>query len=238
MLDPTPPHPATSVRRLVPLGLLVAAGIAFVAIGGHRYLTLSALAANRERLCDLVARWGAGAAVFYVLLYAAAIALSLPGGAILTLAGGFMFGTWIGGACAVIGATIGSAAIFLAARAGLTGLPQCARPWLAKFEAAFGAHAFNYLVVLRLVPLFPFWLVNLVPALAGVGLSTFVLATLFGIMPGTFVYASIGNGLGKAVEQPDAEILLRPSVLGPALALALLALVPVWCRRWWRKSRL
>ena len=210
------PHSSGSLRRLLPLGILVAAGIGFVALGGHRYLTFSTLADNRSRLCDLVARWGAGAAILYVLVYAAAVALSVPGGALLTIAGGFLFGTLLGGSCAVLGATIGAGCIFLAARAGLGGLAQRAGPLFAKLEAGFAADAFNYLLVLRLVPLFPFWLVNLVPALAGVGLPTFLLATFLGIIPGTFVYASIGNGLGKVVEAPRS----RRSCSGPSVLAA------------------
>ena len=236
MPEPASPHLAVSLRRLVPLAILVAAGIGFVAVGGHRYLTASSLAQNRAWLCGLVARWGPGAAVLYVLVYAVAVALSLPSGAILTIAGGFLFGTWIGGSCAAIGATLGATCIFVAARAGLGGLAQRAGPFFKKLEAGFSANAFNYLLVLRLVPVFPFWLVNLVPALARVRLSTFLLATFIGIIPGTFVYASLGNGLGKVVEQPDPDILVHPSVLGPILALALLALLPVWYKRWRRRN--
>ena len=229
--------PPISVRRLVPLGILVVAGVVFVAIGGHRYLTLSSLAEHRARLCDFVTRWGAGSAICFVLIYAAVVALSIPGGAILTLAGGFLFGTWLGGGYAVVGATIGAACIFLAARAGLGGLAERAGPFLAKLKDGFSANAFNYLLVLRLVPLFPFWLVNLVPALAGVGLPTFLLATVIGIIPGTFVYASIGSGLGQVVEQPDPNVLFHPSVLGPILALAVLALLPVWYKRRQQQGR-
>src|SRR5207248_8240850 len=92
--------------------------------------------------------------------------------------------------------------------------------------------AFNYLLVLRLVPVFPFWLVNLVPALVGVRLRTFVLATLIGIVPATVIFASLGSGLGSVVEQPDTGTALRPSVLLPILGLAVLALIPVGYRRW------
>jgi uncharacterized membrane protein YdjX (TVP38/TMEM64 family) len=235
MSDTAPPRWAVSMRRLLPFGILVAAGLGFVAAGGRHYLTFAALAANRTWLRGLVTDWGAGAAVLYVFVYAAAVALSVPGAAILTVAGGFLFGIWLGGACAVVGATFGAAVIFLAARAGFGGLARHARPFLAKLKAGFSADAFNYLLVLRLVPLFPFWLVNLVPALAGVGLGTFLLATFIGIIPGTFVYASIGNGLGKVLEQPDLDILFRPSVLGPFVALAILALLPVWYK--WRQRK-
>ena len=105
-------------------------------------------------------------------------------------------------------------------------------PLVGRLEAGFRADAFNYLLVLRLVPIFPFWLVNLVPALVGVRLTTFALATFLGIIPGSFVYASIGNGLGSFVEEPDAGILFGPSILLPVVGLAALALVPVVYKHW------
>jgi uncharacterized membrane protein YdjX (TVP38/TMEM64 family) len=220
------------LRRLIPFALLVLAGIAFVAAGGRHYLTLASLAENRDRLCGLVQHWGVVAALVYVALYAVLVALSVPGGAVLTIAGGFLFGTWLGAACAMIGATAGATGIFLAARAGLGGLAQRAGPVAGKLEASFRADAFNYLLVLRLVPIFPFWLVNLVPALVGVKLPTFALATFLGIIPGSFVYASIGNGLGSFVEEPGSGILFRPSILLPVVGLAALALVPVVYKHW------
>jgi len=226
------PQNGISVRRLVPLALLVAAGIAFLAVGGHRYLTFAALAENRDWLCSLVQRWGLVAAVIYIAAYASLVALSVPGAAVLTIAGGFLFGTWLGTLCAVVGATLGATGIFLATRAGLGGLARRAGPLVGRLEAGFRADAFNYLLVLRLVFIVPFWLVNLVPALAGVRLSTFVLATFLGIIPGTFVYASFGNGLGNVVGEPGLAVLLRPSVLGPIIGLVILALIPVGYKRW------
>jgi uncharacterized membrane protein YdjX (TVP38/TMEM64 family) len=221
-----------SARRLIPLGLLVLAAIAFIAAGGHKYLSFATLAENRDWLCSLVKRWGFSAALIYIASYGLLVALSFPGGAILTIAGGFLFGTWLGALCAVIGATLGATAIFLAARAGLAGLAQRGGRFVGRLEAGFRADAFNYLLVLRLVPIFPFWLVNLVPALAGVSLATFVLATFLGIIPGAFVYASLGNGLGSVVEEPDLAIVFKPSVLVPIIGLAVLALVPVGYKRW------
>jgi uncharacterized membrane protein YdjX (TVP38/TMEM64 family) len=236
MPDDPSPQPGISVRRLAPLGLLIVAGIAFVVGGGSHYLTFAALADNRGWLCGLVARWGLVAALLYIAVYAVLVALSVPGAVVLTIAGGFLFGTWLGGLSAVVGATLGATGVFLAARAGLDGLAWHARPLIGKLEAGFRADAFSYLLVLRLVPLFPFWLVNLVPALAGVGLLTYLLATLIGIVPGTFVYASLGNGLGKVVDEPDLGVVFRPSVLLPIIALAVLALVPVWYKRRRRKQ--
>ena len=225
-----------SARRLVPLGLLVVAGIAFIVAGGHKYLSFAALSENRDWLCSLVTSWGIVAALLYVAVYGLLVALSVPGAAVLTIAGGFLFGTWLGALCAVIGATLGATMIFLAARAGLGGLAQRAGRFAGKVEAGFRADAFNYLLFLRLVPIFPFWLVNLVPALVGVRLTTYVLATFLGIIPGTFVYASIGNGLGDVVEEPDLRILFKPSVLVPIVGLALLALIPVGYKRWRAKK--
>src|SRR5689334_2690287 len=236
MADDTSPRRLVSARRLLPLGLFVAAWIVFMLAGGYRYLSFSALAQNRDWLCGLAQQWGILAEFAYIAVYAALVALSVPGAAILTIAGGFLFGTWTGGLCAVLGATLGATAIFIAARAGLGGLARRAGRFVGKLEAGFRADAFNYLLVLRLVPIFPFWLVNLVPALVGVRLPTYLLATFLGIVPGTFVYASLGNGLGSLVEEPDLAIIFKPSLLVPILGLALLALVPVGYKHWRSKK--
>jgi uncharacterized membrane protein YdjX (TVP38/TMEM64 family) len=232
MADDISPQQIFSPRRLVPLGLLAAAWIAFMLAGGYRYLTFAALAENRDWLCGLVRHWGFLAAFGYIAIYGVLVALSVPGAAVLTIAGGFLFGAWIGALCAVIGATLGATALFIAARAGLGGLAQRAGRFVGKLEAGFRADAFNYLLVLRLVPIFPFWLVNLVPAVVGVRLATFVLATLLGIIPGSFVYASLGSGLGSLVEEPDLAIVFEPKVLLPVIGLAILALLPVGYKRW------
>jgi uncharacterized membrane protein YdjX (TVP38/TMEM64 family) len=226
------PQQIFSVRRMVPLGLLAAAWIAFMLAGGYRYLTLAALAENRDWLCSLVRQWGLLAGLGYIAIYGVLVALSVPGAAVLTIAGGFLFGTWLGTLCAVVGATLGATGIFLATRAGLGGLAQRAGPLVGKLEAGFRADAFNYLLVLRLVFVVPFWLVNLVPALVGVRLTTFVLATFLGIIPGSFVYASLGAGLGSVVEEPNLAIVFEPRVLLPVIGLAILALLPVGYKRW------
>jgi uncharacterized membrane protein YdjX (TVP38/TMEM64 family) len=236
MADDPSPQRLVSPRRLLPLGLLVATWIVFMLAGGYRYLTFSALARNHDWLCGLVQQWGILAAFVYIMVYAMLVALSVPGGAVLTMAGGFLFGPWLGTLCAVVGATLGAAGIFLAARAGLGGLAHRAGPFIAKLEAGFRADAFNYLLVLRLVFIVPFWLVNLVPALVGVKLRTYVLATFIGIIPATFVFASLGSGLANVVEEPGLAVLLRPSLLVPIVGLALLALVPVGYKHWRSKK--
>ncbi len=232
--EASPPRVA-SARRLLPLLLLAAASILFLLFGGRHYLTFAALAENREWLHALVARSSTLAAMYFIVGYAGLTALSVPGGAILTIAAGFLFGIWEGLVCAVTGATIGAAAIFLAARAGLGGLAERAGPHACRLKAGFGANALNYLLVLRLIPIFPFWLVNLVAALAGMRFGTYVLGTFVGIIPGSLVYVSFGNGMGDLVaasRAPDLSILSQPSVLLPIIGLAVLPLMPVLHKRW------
>lgn len=222
-------------RRFLPL-LILAAGLgAFFALGLDRYVTLDTLRDNRQGLSVWVAENWALAAFVYVLAYIAMVAFSLPGGLVATLTGGFLFGTIFGGLLTVFGATIGATAIFLAARTALgETLREKAGPKLRKLEEGFGKNAFSYMLVLRLVPVFPFFLVNLAPAFLGVPLRSYVAATFLGIVPGTFVFASLGNGLGAVFDagrDPDLGLIFEPEILGPILALALLALIPVVYRR-------
>lgn len=226
---------ALSIRRLLPLLLLAAVGILFLALGGRHYLTFAALAENSEWLRGLVRRSNGVAALCFIAVYAGLVALSVPGGAILTITSGFLFGLWHGLVYAVVGATIGATAIFLAARAGLGHLAERAGPLANRLKEGFGADALNYLLVLRLIPLFPFWLVNIVAALAGMRLGTYVIGTFVGIIPGSFVYVSLGSGMGDIItasQAPDLSILFRPSVLLPVMGLAVLALMPVLYKRW------
>ena len=241
MTDDISPRPIFSSRRLVPLGLLAAAWIAFMLAGGNRYLSFAVLAENRDWLCSLVQQWGLLAAFGYIAIYGALVALSVPGAAVLTIAGGFLFGTWTGAVCAVIGATLGATALFVAARAGLGGLAQRAGRFAAKLEAGFRADAFSYLLVLRLVPIFPFWLVNIVPALLGMRLDRFVLGTMIGITPGAAIFASLGASFGMVIDRgeiPDLGVIFQPRILLPLLGLAVLSLVPViYTRLKGRKAR-
>jgi uncharacterized membrane protein YdjX (TVP38/TMEM64 family) len=226
---------AGRLRRWLPLAALLALAAAVYLSGLHRELSLAGLARRRDLLQGLVAAHPVLAPAAFVAAYATATALSLPGALFLTLTGGFLFGTWLGGLWSVVGATLGAVALFLIARTAVgASLRDRAGPWLRRLEAGFRRDAFSYLLVLRLVPLVPFWLVNLVPALLGVPLRTFALATLLGIIPGGLVYAGIGDGLGAVLDrggQPDLGLILEPRVLLPLLGLAALALLPVLYRR-------
>lgn len=227
--------PRFSVGRLAPLAILLAGLIAFFVLGGPRYLSFEQLQAHHERISAWIAAQGGFGPVIYVALYAAVVAFSLPGGLAMTLLGGFLFGTWFGACLTVVGATLGATAVFLAARTAFGDVLRAkAGPTLQKMEAGFRENAFSYLLVLRLVPVFPFFLVNLAPAFLGVPLWTYVLATFFGIIPGTVVYSSVGAGLGAILQQggePDHSIIWKPEIIGPLLGLAALALVPVIYKR-------
>lgn len=226
---------ASAARRWLPLALLLLALAAVYATGLHRQLSLATLRHHRGALQALVAAHPFAAPLAYAAVYAAATALSLPGAVFLTLAGGFLFGTWLGGLWTVLGATTGAILVFLIARSAVGGsLRARAGPWLRRLEAGFRADAFRYLLALRLIPLAPFWLVNLVPAFLGVPLRTYALATLLGIVPASLVYAGVGSGLGMILdrgEEPDLGLVLEPRVLLPLLGLAALALLPVAYRR-------
>ncbi|MEZ5838482.1 MAG: TVP38/TMEM64 family protein [Geminicoccaceae bacterium] len=192
---PSPPGDRAAWKRWIPLAILIACiGAAYVLDLQH-YLTFDALRDHRQALQDVTRERPVVSAFIMVLVYAAATAVSVPGASFLTIAAGFLFGTWLGGMLAVSGATLGAVLVFLIARSSLGhGLRRRAGPWLARMERGFAENAMSYLLVLRLVPLFPFWLVNLVPAFLGVGLRTYTIATFIGIIPGGLVYASVGNG--------------------------------------------
>jgi uncharacterized membrane protein YdjX (TVP38/TMEM64 family) len=224
-----------SPRRLVPLAGLLAGGLVLLALGAHRYLNFAALAANHDWACALVDHTPVLAAVAFVVAYSGLVALSVPGAALLTMASGFLFGTCLGTTYAVVSATIGATIVFAAARTGLAGLAAKVGPQMRRIEAGFRQNALNYLFVLRLVPVFPFWLVNLVAGASGMRLSSYLIGTFFGMIPAAFVYASLGSGLGILVSErrpPDLHILFRPGILLPILGLAALALIPVVYRHW------
>jgi uncharacterized membrane protein YdjX (TVP38/TMEM64 family) len=224
-----------SVLRFLPLLVLAAAIAGFFASGLGRYLSFAALAEHRDWLLGWVGRAGLLARLAYIALYVAIAALSVPGGLFLTVTGGFLFGTWQGGLCALVGASLGAAVVFLIARSSFgDALRRRAGPVLRRLEAGFQENGASYLLVLRLVPLFPFWLVNLVPAFLGVSLRTFLLCSFFGMAPGAFVYASVGAGAGALIEQgraPDLGIIFTPRILLPLVALAALSLLPVLYKR-------
>ena len=231
----------SAIRRLAPLAILLLVIGAFFALGLHHYLSFETLRQHRETLLALVERHPLLAPLAFTALYAAVIALSVPGGAILTIAGGFLFGIVPATLYVLVGATVGATVVFLIARTALgESLRAKAGPRIRRMEEGFRRDALSYLLVLRLIPIFPFWLVNIVPAFLGVPVRTYVLGTFVGIIPGSFVYASVGNGLGAVFDAggtPDLGIIFEPAILLPIVGLAVLALLPVAYRRFRGRKR-
>lgn len=240
---PSPPKGGGRLKRLVPL-VVIAVGVAVAFQAGLvDALSFQNLYVQRTEVQGLVDDNGLLALVAYAILYAVVVAFSLPAGAALTVLAGFLFGPIAGGLAVIVGATVGATAIFLAARTALgDALRARAGPFLTKMQAGFEENALSYMLVLRLVPLFPFWLVNIVPAFMGVGVGVYVVTTFFGIMPGTFVFAWFGRGLDSIFDACDAAIaadpnavcqlppasqILTPDILIALLGLAVISLIPV-----------
>ncbi len=230
----------SGLLRLAPLALLGAIAVGVFALGLHKHISLDALRDNRGALQDVVRSHAAGTALGYVALYTAVVALSLPVGAVLTVAGGLLFGALESTLLTVIGATAGATLLFIAARSAAGDAlrarsgPQLADR-LATMADGFRKDAFHYLLFLRLVPVFPFWLVNLAPALLGMRLAPYVAATALGIIPGTLVFALFGAGLGEVFDRRGEVSLgavLTPSLLAGLVGLGLLSLLPIVLRRW------
>lgn len=224
-----------SFKRLLPVILIVAGFAVFFLLGGLEYLSFSMLSEHRDSITAWYEENTALAIIAFWAAYALTVAFSLPGAVWLTLICGFVFGTWGAVILVVTSATVGSVLIFLAARYAFADFFHArAGPMVHRMEDGFRENALSYLLFLRLVPVFPFWLVNLVPAFLGVPLPTYFLGTLIGIIPGSFVYCSVGNGLGALFEKgemPDLGIIFEPPILVPMIGLAVLSLIPIVYKR-------
>ncbi len=209
--------------------------VAIHASGLPGSLTLETLRAHRADLAAFVNENHTLAALGYLAVYVTVVALSLPSAAPLTLSGGFLFGATAGALLALTGATLGATILFLFARTmmGKNAMEHFGSTG-AKVAGALKANAWSYMLVLRLLPVFPFFLVNVIAALSGVRTKTFVLATFFGIMPATFVFSLSGAGLGEILDR-GGEIsilsILTPEILAALFVLALLALSAIPLRR-------
>ena len=246
-----------SLSRFLPLLILVGIGGVVYLTGLHSYLSPKFIAYRLNDLQDFISDNLLLAVLAYVLIYIAVVALSLPGGALLTLTGGLLFGWQIGAPITVVAATIGATILFLIAKSSLgSALAAQAGPWLHKLRAGFQENAFNYLLFLRLVPAFPFVVVNLAPALLGVPLRTYVLGTFFGIIPGTFAFSYFGRGLDSVFEAGrvayeacvkekgeaacsfpfDPSVLITQDILLAIAALGVVALIPVVLKKFSKAS--
>lgn len=222
--------------RFIPLAA-VAAGLAlFFALHLDLYFSLDALRDNREALKLWVADSPIRALAVFMAVYAGAVAISFPGASILTVFGGYLFGLALGVPAIVVAATLGASIIFFVSKTALGDtLRKRAGGFAASMEKGFRDDELSYIFLLRLAPVFPFWAVNIAAGLLGVSFRNFLIGTLFGIIPGSFVYASIGNAAGAAFDAGRdvtlTGILFKPETLIPLVGLALLAALPIVIRR-------
>jgi uncharacterized membrane protein YdjX (TVP38/TMEM64 family) len=216
---------------------IFALGVVFAihASGLPGSLTLETLRTNRQELVTFVSENYVLSALGYIAVYVIVVALSLPSAVLLTLSGGFLFGSVAGTLFTLIGATIGATLLFVFARTlmGDNAMSRFGNTG-AKLACAIKANAWCYLFVLRLLPLFPFFLVNVIPAFAGVRLSTFVVTTFFGIIPATIIFSLSGAGLGNVLDQGSSitiDSILTPEIMAALGGLALLALMAIPLKR-------
>jgi uncharacterized membrane protein YdjX (TVP38/TMEM64 family) len=252
---PTVPESANTsgsrLRRFAPVVLIALAMVAVFASGAHRQVSLETLVRHRMAIDAFIDAHLCIAIAAFMAFYITAVALSMPGALLLTVSAGILFGTLLGAAVAVVSATTGATIVFLVARSACgESLIRRAGPLACKLAAGFRSDAFNYLLFLRFVPAFPFFLVNLVPALAGVKLRTFLAATIIGVIPATFAFAFLGSGLDSVIaaqEKPfraclaagrtdchiqlDLSTLVTPQLLAALVALGVIALLPVVVKR-------
>jgi uncharacterized membrane protein YdjX (TVP38/TMEM64 family) len=224
--------------RLLPLVVVVAGLTLVFATGLNRYLSLDALQARRGQLLSLVHAHPVAGLLVYALAVTAVVAFSIPGAMIMTMTGGFLFGPWLGAGAAVIGGSAGATILFLVAR---TAFGEALRRRIRsgglmdKIQTGVRAHAFSYLLMLRLFPGIPFWICNIAAGLVHIPIRTYVAATVLGLIPPTLIYASIGSGLGHVFDQggkPSLGLLFDPEVLLPLLGLAALSVLPVAYHAW------
>ena len=247
---PEPGAERFRLRRLVPLALVVALAVLILAMGWHRELSLENLVRYRATLETFVSAYGLAAVAAFVAFYVAVVALSIPGALYLTIASGILFGTLTGALASVVGATAGATAIFLMAKTAFgEHLTRRAGPRAARLAEGFREDSFSYLLFLRLVP-FPFFIINLVAAMAGVRLAPFVAATALGIIPAAFGLAFAGAGLDSIIAAQEAAYraclaagnancrlefdlgaAITPQFIAALVALGVVALIPVAVKR-------
>ena len=227
------PDNATSsvMKRWAPIIVILAILTGGYLAGLNEYFSLDFITENRDKLMMRVEDNYLLSLVAYFVIYTVAVAVSFPGASLITVISGFLFGWFAGGLTTVFAATLGASIIFLAARTSFGDILQKrAGKRMAKLSIGFQEDAFSYLFTLRLAPIFPFWLINLAPALFGMKLMPYVIATFIGIIPGTFAYAYLGQGLGTTISG-DGSI-VTPTLAAALAVLALVSVIPIVVKRW------
>jgi uncharacterized membrane protein YdjX (TVP38/TMEM64 family) len=249
--------PTSSFWRWLPLGLLLAlVGVSYV-LGLQNYFGVQSMAEHQAMLEGFVQDHLLFALAIYFLIYVAAVALSLPGAGVLSILGGFIFGWLVSAPLTVMAATIGAVIVFKIVQTSLgAAIAERAGPFVQKLSRGFEEDGFNYLLFLRLVPAIPFFAINAVAGLTRMRLGTFALGTLIGIIPGSYAFAFLGRGLGSVLENAQSahtvcvaqdahapcpydisfSALVTPQILWAFAALGVLALIPVFLKKWNKTS--
>ena len=205
------------------------------------YLSFDSFRENRDALAEWRDRNLLVAILVYGAVYVLAVAFSVPGAVWLTIAGGFLFGLYLGAATTVVSATIGATLIFLAAKTALREtLVRNAGAWLRRAEEEFHENEVSFMLLMRLVPAIPFFAINIAAALLGVRLTTYIWTTLVGIIPGSAVYTWVGAGIDDVIargETPNLGLIFEWSILGPILGLCALAVLPIVIRKFRARSQ-
>ena len=224
------------ISRWLPV-LILLTGFALGLFFFRDYLSFEALRDNRQALLAFRDSHYVAMVAAYMAIYVLIVAFSLPGATAATLTGGFLFGLFPGVIFVLLSATAGATMIFLAARLGfgrsLSARMDSSSGLVRRISDGIHENELSMLFLIRLVPVVPFFVANLLPALVGVSLHRYVFTTLFGIMPGTVVYTCVGAGLGEVFargETPDLSIISDPAILGPILGLCALAALPILIR--------
>lgn len=215
----------SALKKWAPLIAIVCLMLLAWALGLHHAVSLENFKAHKSEIREYTLQNPALSVAAFSALYIISVALSLPIASLLTFIGGFLFGQWLGTLYVVVSATIGAILIFLTARSSLgESLRRKAGPLYEKVQKDMNENAFSYLLGLRLMPVFPFFVINILPALFNVRLKTYIAATFLGILPGSFVYVNVGRALGEADNLRD---LVSGSVLLAFTLLGVFALIPV-----------
>lgn len=217
--------------RLVPFLVIVLGFIIAFIFRIDQFITLSTLNQNQFWLKDQVNHNFINCIVVYTIFYAIITGFSIPGGLVLTIIGGFLFGSVSATIAIEIGATTGATLVFIAVKRGFGDhLLGNISKFIEKFESGFKRNAFFYMLSLRLMPAIPFFIVNIVPGFLGVSLRTYIAATIIGILPATWVYTQLGEGLADVLHQgsiSDPKQLLSPATIFALVALGIAALLPI-----------
>ena len=239
--DQAPAPKKSLLVRLAPIGIIVVALAAFFGLGLNKYFDLNYFLENKDRLDAWINDNAIMAVVLFIAVYAGAVAISFPGATALTIVGGLLLGQIKGTIAVVLGATIGAVILFMLAKTVFgDSLASKAGGFVKKMEKGFREDELSYMFLLRLVPAFPFFAVNIAAGVLNVKLRNYFIGTFFGIIPGTFVYVSIGNAIGKGVASADdaglASVFSQPAVYVPFIGLALLGLLPIIIKRFTGKK--